>query len=118
VRHAAFDSEIALAKELILSGDLQQSFRHLARAHVMGQAFVGPHARSHWLMLKVEIRRRRSLAVCGQALRIVLGVIGSSAGVVPVGNTGGTDIGMFKRLPIKPELQSIIDSGSAPGPRA
>jgi hypothetical protein len=34
VRRAAFDLEIAHAKELILSGDLQQSFSHLERAHV------------------------------------------------------------------------------------
>jgi hypothetical protein len=50
-------------------------------------------------------------------VRIVLGVLGSAVGVVPVGNTGGTDISMFKRMPIEPELQRIID-GVPPGPRA
>jgi hypothetical protein len=60
-------------------------------------------------MLRVEFRRRRVIAVCGQAVRIVLGILGSAVGVVPIGNTGGTDISMFKRLPIDPELQNIID---------
>jgi hypothetical protein len=117
VRSAAFDNEIALAKELIAKGELEASFPHLERAHIIGQAFVVPHATSHWLMLRVEFRRRRVMAVFGQTVRIVLGILGSAVGVVPVGNTGGTDISMFKRMPIEPELQNIID-GIPPNPRA
>jgi len=109
VQNAAFDNEIALANELIAKGELAASFAHLERAHVIGQAFVVPHATTHWLMLRVEIRRRRILAVCGQTARIVLGMLGSIVGLVPIGNTGGTNISMFKRLPVEPELQNIID---------
>ena len=57
------------------------------------------------------------MAAFGQIARIVLGILGSAVGVVPVGNTGGTDISMFKRMPIEPELQNIID-GIPPNPRA
>lgn len=110
VRGAFFHKEIALAKELVAKGELEAGFHHLERAHIVGQAFVVPHARSHWLMLGVEFRRRRIMAVFGQAVRIVLGMLGSAVGVVPVGNTGGTEISMFKRMPIDPELQKIIDS--------
>jgi hypothetical protein len=117
VRSAAFDNEIALAKELIAIGELEASFPHLERAHVIGQAFVVPHVTWHWLMLRVELRSRRVMAALGQAVRIVLGMLGSAVGVVPVGNTGGTDISMFKRMPIEPELQNIID-GVQPKPRA
>ena len=108
-RRQAFDREIALGRELIAVGELERAFQHLERAHVIGQTFVGAHAKTHWLMLALEIRRRRMTAAFGQAVRLVLGVIGSAVGVVPIGNTGGTDIGMFKRLPIAPELQEIID---------
>jgi hypothetical protein len=114
VRSAAFDHEIARAKELIARGELEAGFAHIERAHVIGQTFVVLHARSHWLMLKVEFRRRRPVAAFGQAVRIVLGVLGSAVGVVPVGNTGGSDVSMFKRIPIEPELQSIIDGGAPP----
>ncbi|HXV60981.1 MAG TPA: DUF3703 domain-containing protein [Vicinamibacteria bacterium] len=110
VQNVAFANEIALAKELIAKGELEASFSHLERAHIIGQAFVVPHAISHWLMLTVEVRRRRVTAALGQIVRIVLGMLGSAVGVVPVGNTGGTDISMFKRMPIEPELQNIIDS--------
>ena len=57
------------------------------------------------------------MAALGQTVRILLGILGSAVGVVPVGNTGGTDIGMFKRMPIEPELQNIFDGVSA-NPRA
>ena len=117
VRSVAFDNEIALAKELLAKGELEAGFHHLERAHIIGQAFVVPHAISHWLMLKVEFRRRRVMAVFGQTVRIVLGMLGSAVGIVPVGNTGGTDISMFKRMPIDLELQNIID-GVPPKPRA
>ena len=118
VRSVAFDNEIAPAKTFIAMGELEAGFAHLERAHVIGQAFVVPHARSHWLMLKVELRRRRAGAAFGQAVRIVLGVLGSAVGVVPVGNTGGSDVSMFKRMPIAPELQNVIDGGAPPDARA
>ena len=45
-------------------------------------------------------------------MRLVLGVLGSAVGKVPVGNTGGSNVSMFKRMPIEPELQDIIDGGA------
>jgi Protein of unknown function (DUF3703) len=118
VRSVAFDNEIALAKEFIARGDRETGFAHIERAHVIGQAFVVPHARSHWLMLKVELRRRQPVAAFGQVVRIALGVLGSAVGVVPVGNTGGSNVSMFKRMPIAPELQNTIDGGAPPDARA
>ena len=69
-------------------------------------------------MLKVELRQRRPAAAFGQIVRILLGVLGSAIGVVPVGNTGGSDISMFKRLPIAPDLQRILDGATPPDLRA
>ncbi len=107
-----FDREIALGRELLARGDPEGACRHLERAHVIGQNFVGAHTKAHWLMFKLELRRRRFSAVCGQAARLVLGIIGSAIGVVPIGNTGGTDISMFERLPIPPDLEEIIDANA------
>lgn len=116
-QRAAFDAEIGRARASIRAGELDAGFSHLERAHVIGQDFVVPHVRSHWLMLAVEVRRRRPRAVVGQAIRIVLGALGSAVGIVPTGNTGGTDISMFRRMPVPRELQAIID-GRAPGENA
>ena len=109
----AFDRELGRAEQMIAVGELDGAFAHLERAHVIGQMFVWPHARSHWLMCRVEMQRRRGAAVFGQVMRIILGMIGSAIGIVPVGNTGGTNISMFRRLPIDPELQKIIEGGSS-----
>ncbi|MEO8102957.1 MAG: DUF3703 domain-containing protein [Betaproteobacteria bacterium] len=114
IQKSAFEAEITQAKALVGQGDLVSGFAHLERAHVIGQAHVVPHVISHWLMLNVEIARRRPVAALGQIVRIVLGGLGSAVGKVPTGNTGGSDISMFKRLPIAPELQGVID-GRAPG---
>lgn len=60
-------------------------------------------------MLKIGIARRSFGEVIGQVVRIVLGAIGSAVGVVPIGNTGGTNISMFKRLPIDPAIRKLVE---------
>jgi len=117
IQNAAFDNEIAVARQLIAAGELESGFAHLERAHVIGQAFVVPHAKSHWLMLKVEFQRKRPLAALGQIIRLFLGILGSALGVVPTGNTGGGNVSMFKKMPIAPELQDIIDGRAPPDRR-
>jgi hypothetical protein len=118
VLSAAFDREIALAEESTAKGELETGFAHLERAHVIGQAFVVPHARAHWLMLKVELQRGQPVPAFGQVVRFVPGILGSAVGSVPVGNIGGSSVSMFKRMPITPELQNIIDGGASPDARA
>ncbi|MFL5303184.1 MAG: DUF3703 domain-containing protein [Anaeromyxobacteraceae bacterium] len=81
---------------------------HLHEVAVFDRGFSGAHVRSHWLMLRLALHRREPAAMLGQAARIVLGAVGSLVGSVPTGNTGGTNISMFKRLPIEPELLTII----------
>lgn len=105
----AFDHEMAGARRHYHAGRLDQAFRHLEIAHVLGQRHVVPHIRSHWLMLKIGWRRRSSVEVIGQAARIFLGALGSAVGVVPTGNTGGTNIGMFRRLPVAPDIARRFD---------
>ncbi len=113
IQKSAFEAEIAQAKRLLVQGLVEAGFKHLERAHVIGQAYVIPHVVSHWLMFKVEVRRRQPVAAFGQAVRIVLGALGSAVGVIPTGNTGGSDISMFNRMPIEPELKSVME-GRAP----
>lgn len=117
IQSAAFDNEIALARKLIAKGELETGFAHIERAHVIGQAFVAPHAKSHWLMLMLEFRRRRRVAAFGQIIRLVLGILGSALGAVPIGNTGGSNVSMFEKMPITPELQDIIDGRAPPDAR-
>jgi len=109
-----FSSEIAEAMRLLKSGSLEGAFEHLERAHVLGQRYVIPHIQTHWLMLKIGVSRHSVTEVLGQAARIVLGALGSAIGVVPTGNTGGTNISMFKHLPIDPELEKVLNEKQTP----
>jgi hypothetical protein len=43
----AFDSEMSLARACLHRHELNRAFHHLERAHVLGQAYVLPHVRSH-----------------------------------------------------------------------
>ena len=101
--------EILVARELIAQANLDGAIIHLERAHVLGQGHVRWHVLAHWLLLKVAIRRHQGVAAVGQAIRIVLGAIGSAVGRVPTGNTGGSDVSMFARMPIAPDLLRVMD---------
>jgi hypothetical protein len=104
----AFDAEMAAAIRAYRQGRFDRSFSHLETAHVLGQRHVPAHVQTHWWMLKIGLKRRSLQEVSGQAARILLGALGSAVGVVPVGNTGGTNISMFKRLPIDRDLQDLL----------
>jgi hypothetical protein len=105
----AFDTEMAMAYRCYRKSRLHQAFKHLETAHVLGQRYVVPHVQTHWLMLKIGLRRRSTGEVVGQTIRIVLGALGSVVGVVPAGNTGGTDIGMFKGLPVNAGTRTLVE---------
>lgn len=109
IQKKAFEREIGLAKSFMRQRQYEDAFGHLERAHVLGQARVLPHVRSHWLMLVVAAARRDAGGVVGQAVRIVLGTLGSAIGKVPTGNTGGTNVSMFERMPIAPDLSAIME---------
>lgn len=108
---AVLAEAISLGELLLHSGDYEESMRHLERAHVLGQNLIGPHVSVHWLMLRVAVARRDPGAALGQIARIVLGAIGSAVGVLPNGNTGGSDVDMFRKMPIAPELARLLGGG-------
>lgn len=107
--HAVLADEISIAKSLLRNGDYEQAMHHLERAHVLGQRFIGSHVLVHWLMLRVAVARRAPKAALGQIVRLVLGAIGSAVGVLPIGNTGGSDVGMFRSMPIPADLARVLE---------
>ena len=51
--------------------------------------------------------------VAGQIFRISGAVTKTIFGLIPSGNTGGSNVSPFKRMPISPELQAIISTARA-----
>lgn len=105
---AAFEHEWALAAAARAQGNLDLAFRHLERAHVLGQRSTRLHVRSHVGMLAVGWRRRDRREVFGQLTRIVAAALFSRLWV-PVGNTGGANVSAVKPMPVPPDLQALLD---------
>lgn len=101
------DAELLSAREAEARGDAAAAFRHLERAHVLGQASTVQHVRVHGHMLAWALRHRSHREGWGQVLRIV-GAATKTVLWVPVGNTGGADVNPFKPMPIADELQRVI----------
>ncbi len=101
--------EIIRAKALMRAGRPADAMPHLERAHVLGQRFVAPHVVVHWLMFRVAVEQRRPGAAFGQLVRVALGAVGSAVGTVPVGNTGGSDVNMFRKMSIPADLAAVME---------
>ncbi len=91
-------------------GEVFVEFAHLERAHVLGQASTREHVRVHWAMFMWGLRNHQLKEVFGQLLRILGAATKTWIGLVPSGNTGGSNVSPFKRLPIPRDLQRKIDA--------
>jgi hypothetical protein len=60
-------------------------------------------------MLLWAVRHRILREAAGQVLRIVGAATKTALGLVPNGNTGGSNISPFKPLPIPVDLQKVLD---------
>ena len=115
----AVSDELRQARAAERRGDAQAAFAHLERAHVLGQASTREHVRAHWQMLRWSVRQRRVGEFFGQVLRIAGAATKTAFGLVPAGNTGGSNISPFKPLPVPADLAALIrnsrDTQSADG---
>jgi hypothetical protein len=101
------DRELAAARAADGAGDPGTAFRHLERAHVLGQASTVQHVRVHAHMLAWGLRHRRPREVLGQVPRIVAAATKTMVWV-RVGNTGGAGVSPLQPMPIPPDLAEII----------
>lgn len=102
------DRELQRAAEVESGGQPSAAFVHLERAHVLGQASTFQHVRVHLQMFAWGWRHGRARECVGQILRIVGASTKTVFGLVPSGNTGGSNISPFKSLPVEPELAMLI----------
>ena len=103
-----FVKEMNMAKKLISVRSYDVAFAHLERAHIIGQTSVKRHTIAHLYMLKIGFLRRDFKEVIGQLIRIPFGILGSFVGVVPTGNTGGSNVSMFAKMDIPKEIEKYL----------
>lgn len=103
-----FESELQLGKEAFAKGHLQVSWRHLERAHILGQAWPVEHTKAHWRMMGFAFRIKNGKEILGQIPRLLIGGVKSFVGEIPVGNTGGANVPPLKPMEIPDDLLQIL----------
>ena len=103
-----YQKELEAYREVYSKNKLQQAWRHLERAHILGQPYPFQHSEVHWLMLKFGIRIKNGKEILGQVPRLLVGGVKSFVGTIPVGNTGGANVPPLKPMEIPEDLQQII----------
>lgn len=105
-----YREELARAKTEFDKKNYQQSWRHLERAHILGQPYPVEHTAVHWNMLIFGINIKNWKEVFGQIPRLLAGGIKSFVGKIPTGNTGGADVPPLKPMEIPGDLAEIINN--------
>ena len=93
----------------VSKADLRAAWRHLERAHIIGQAFFKQHTQVHWLMLRFGIKIKNRKEILGQLPRLLVGGIKSFVGVIPIGNTGGANVPPLQAMEIREDLKKILN---------
>ena len=106
--------EIQQAQLRWAAGQQDQAFRHLERAHVLGQSSTVQHVRTHWHMFIWGIRSKSFRETLGQVVRMAGAATKTAVGLVPSGNTGGSNVSPFKSLEIPQDLAAILASVKPP----
>jgi hypothetical protein len=111
-----WDHEIAAATQAEAGGDPNRAFKHLERAHVLGQNSTRLHTRTHILLMLWGVRQRSSREVAGQIFRIFGAATKTVFGLVPSGNTGGSNVNPFRKMPVPPDLLLTISAAQSEDP--
>jgi pimeloyl-ACP methyl ester carboxylesterase len=106
--------ELEAADDLVRRGDSAAAFRHLERAHILGQNSTCQHVRVHWRMLLWAIKQRNVRAIAGQLFRMVGAATKTAFGLVLRGNTGGANVSPFRSMPLPEDLAVLLAKETKP----
>ena len=105
-----YQHELQEFGKYLAAGQLQAAWRHLERAHIIGQPWAIEHTLVHWEMLKFGFRIKSVREMVGQIPRFALGGIKSFVGKIPVGNTGGADVPALRPMEMPSDLKKLMRS--------
>jgi pimeloyl-ACP methyl ester carboxylesterase len=113
------ETELKTAALFETAGDPAMAFRHLERAHVLGQGSTVEHVRVHAHMLAWGLRHGDGREVLGQMVRIAGAVTKTVLGAVPRGNTGGARVSPLRPMTIPTDLAATLSNAArrTPGRR-
>lgn len=105
-----YQNELIKAAASIKKGHYMISWRHLERAHILGQPYPYQHTVVHWKMFLFGIKTKNWKEVVGQIPRLLVGGVKSFVGRIPVGNTGGANVPSLQPMEIPEDLAVIINN--------
>jgi len=105
-----FEQELSAYRTALAKDQFRIAWKHLERAHIIGQAYPWEHSYVHWKMLLFGIRIKSAKEILGQIPRLLVGGVKSFVGKIPVGNTGGANVPPLKSMEIPQDIQQIISS--------
>jgi len=104
------ERELVSAQCAETEGDHSRAFTHLERAHVLGQSNTLLHIQIHWKMFLWGWRNKNLGECFGQVVRIIGATTKTIFGLIPTGNTGGSNVSPFRSMPIPQDLMEILES--------
>jgi hypothetical protein len=108
-----YQNELTKAAAALKKGYYIICWRHLERAHILGQPYPYQHTCVHWRMFCFGIKVKNFREVLGQIPRLLVGGVKSFVGHIPVGNTGGANVPPLKPMEIPEDLAAIINNTKA-----
>ena len=105
---AHYNEEIKSYKDSLLRKDVSVAWRHLERAHILGQPWAVEHTEVHWEMLKFGFRIKNQREIMGQIPRLLVGGVKSFVGKIPVGNTGGADVPPLQPMEVPEDIKAMM----------
>ncbi|MEQ9289342.1 MAG: DUF3703 domain-containing protein [Cyclobacteriaceae bacterium] len=103
-----FNRELEHYKSEYAQSNLPDAWKHLERAHILGQKYPYAHTYVHWKMLQFGFRIKNTKEIIGQIPRLLVGGVKSFVGKIPVGNPGGANVPPLKPFPIESDLKDIF----------
>ena len=103
-----YEAELEGYHNEFVQKNLGLAWRHLERAHILGQQYPLAHSYVHWKMLIFGIKCKQVKEIIGQIPRLIFGGVKSFVGHVPIGNPGGANVSPIKPFPIDADLRNIF----------
>ena len=104
---AAFYNQLKIGKQVLKLKKFETAFYHLENAHILGQRHLIRHTITHYWMLILGLKSKNSKEIIGQVIRIIASFLFTIIWV-PKGNTGGTNVSLNKKMPIRKELKKYF----------
>ena len=105
-----YRQELTAYDRLWTQGHQVEAWKHLERAHILGQPYPVEHTAVHWYMLLFGYKTRNTKEILGQLPRLLVGGVKSWASMIPVGNTGGANVPPLRPMQIPDDLQQLINA--------